>query len=217
MVGPEEVNVIKRGSSFFSLNFRNLSFRDAMNYTLMFPKRLIKIVNFLPIKFNYLLFRNPYKGPMSSVKFANVFDLQMEKGLFPYELFNDISQLKEQKCWPKYKDFQSSLPSKPVNFIDEIDDILSLPIIFSFENFGELLRFFEIDINLTENQYFSELRPILSEEQEKKLSEELFLSPKEYFEQKFQFERKIESGLFTNYIDHLKFYNEKDSKFFFSL
>ena len=148
---------------------------------------------------------------MSLAKFAKIFDLEMTKGLFPYELFTDISQLKEQKTWPKYKDFQSSLPSKPADFINEIDDILSLPIIFSFENFGELLRFFEIDIDLSEEQYFSELRPILSEDQENKLRDELFLSPKEYFEKKFEFEQKIESGLFKNYLDHLIYYNEKDS------
>ena len=151
---------------------------------------------------------------MSLARFAKIFDLEMTKGIFPYELFSDISQLKAQKTWPKYKDFQSSLPSKPVNFTDEIDDILSLPIIFSFDSFGELLRFLEIDINLTEAQYFSELRPILSDEQEKKLIDELFLSPKEYFEQKFEFERKIESGSFKDFSDHLRYYNEKDSKIY---
>lgn len=33
VMGPENVHVIKRGSSLFALNYNRLSFRDAMNYS----------------------------------------------------------------------------------------------------------------------------------------------------------------------------------------
>ena len=33
MMGPENINVIKKGSSVFLLNYKYLSFRDALNYS----------------------------------------------------------------------------------------------------------------------------------------------------------------------------------------
>ena len=39
VIGPTEVQVIKKGASFFSLNYQYLSFRDVMNYSLRFKSQ----------------------------------------------------------------------------------------------------------------------------------------------------------------------------------
>ena len=152
---------------------------------------------------------------MSLKKFANIFNLEIGKGLFPYELFRDVNDLKERKMWPKYCDFRSSLPSKKVNFLNEIDEILNVPVIYGFESFGSLLDFLQISLDLTRQQYISELMPDLSESQKGALEKALFLSPKVYFEEKFVYDRKIQTGEFTNFLDHLRFYNGKDSDIHF--
>ena len=53
IMGPDNINVIKNGSSFFCLNYNHLSFRDAMNYSVTIP--------FFKIIFYYFCFRFFYK------------------------------------------------------------------------------------------------------------------------------------------------------------
>ena len=149
---------------------------------------------------------------MSLKKFANIFKLEIGKGIFPYEMFNNINQLKELKIWPKYSDFRSSLPSKKQSFLHQIDEILNLPVIYGFHSFGSLLENLQISIELTNDQYMKEFMPELSQLQKDRLEEALFLSPKIYYEEKFIFDRKIQTGEFLNFLDHLKFYNGMDSK-----
>ena len=153
---------------------------------------------------------------MSLKKFANIFNLEIGKGLFPYELFRSIDELEERTIWPNYSDFRSSLPSKKLNFLNEIDEILNLSVIYGFESFGSLLDFLQISLNLTSQQYISELMPDLSELQKDTLEQALFLSPKVYFAEKFVYDRKIQTGEFKNFLDHLRFYNGKDSDLHFS-
>ena len=144
---------------------------------------------------------------MNLAKFADIFKLKLSKGTFPYELFRDVKEMETTVTWPSYADFSSSLPSKTKNFLSEIEEILKLPIIYGFGCFGELLRFLEISLNLTEKEYMSELTPILSTETQQKLQKQLFMSPKLYFEQKFAFEEKIKCGIYRNFLDHLIYYN----------
>ena len=121
LVDLKKVHVIKRGETIFSLSFDGLSFRDCMNYS----------------------------GPMSLSKFAAIFELPISKGIFPYEKFRSISEMEKTKTWPSYRDFWSSLPNFETNFVSEINEILSLPILYSIENFGEFLDFFQIDVEFT--------------------------------------------------------------------
>ena len=52
--------------------------------------------------------------------------------------------------------------------------------------------------------------PNLSLEKARQLNSQLQLSPKLYFEQKYEFESRIESGEFQCFLDHLKYYNLLD-------
>ena len=184
LVDVSKVHIIKRGESIFALNFDGFSFRDAMNYC----------------------------GPMSLEKFASIFKLPISKGVFPYEAFSDINQLRQTITWPSYKDFSSSLPSKAQDFTTEIKHILYLPLIYGLENFGQFLDFFSIEIDCDQTCRTAENLPILTPEQMDKLKKQLPMSPKLYFQQKFEFEERIQSGQYSSFLNHLIAYNLLDCR-----
>ena len=179
---PEDVHVIKRGESLFALDVNGLSFRDAMNYC----------------------------GPMSLKKFAAIFQLSISKGIFPYEKFHSIAEICQTTSWPSYKDFASSLPSRKENFLSEINTILNLPMVYGFENFGQLLDFFQIELEIDQGKKNSAFLPELSETQMDNLREGFPISPEEFLSQKFEFESKINTGEYESFLDYLKYYNLLD-------
>ena len=182
IVDPKDVSVIKRGETLFALDFRGFSFRDAMNYC----------------------------GPISLAKFAEIFQLPISKEIFPYEKFESIEEISRTKSWPSYTDFKSSLPCQKSDYLDEINIILNLPFVFGIENFGHFLDFIGVKIELESSFLNSSFLPDLSEEQKDLIKKALPISPKAYFAQKFEFERKIETGEYTSFLDYLKFYNLLD-------
>lgn len=149
---------------------------------------------------------------MSLQKFANIFKLDVSKAIFPYEFFHDIEDIRKTKIWPAYVNFRSSLPSEQQDFLHELDEILNLPMIYGFSSFGELISDLDLDFPLSNVEFNSPFVPLLSEERKKELELNLFLSPKMYFEQKFEFERKIEDEIFTSFLDYLVYYNGTDFK-----
>ena len=179
---PEDVHVIKRGESLFALDVNGLSFRDAMNYC----------------------------GPMSLKKFAAIFQLPISKGIFPYEKFHSVAEIYETTTWPSYKDFVSSLPSRKENFLPEINNILNLPMVYGIENFGAVLEFFQIDLEIQEWEKKSAFLPELSESQYEMIKNGLPISPEEFLSQKFEFESKINTGEYQNFLDYLIYYNLLD-------
>ena len=182
LVGPEKIHVIKRGESVFALSFDDLSFRDAMNYC----------------------------GPMSLEKFADIFKLDVKKNIFPYEMYESIEDMRSAKQWPEYKNFRSSLPGGGKDFISEINEILNLPIIYGLDNFGDFLKFIDIDLNLSDEELGFFYVPDLNAEKRKKLADGMPVSPKLFFEQKFEFENRMEIGEYKSFVDHLIFYNLLD-------
>ena len=144
---------------------------------------------------------------MSLQKFGNIFGLQLRKGLFPYETYNNIDDIRRTIQWPKYTQFYSSLPTKETDYLDEIDDLLNLPMIFGFDNVGQIVDFLNLELDLELNDYNCEKISDLNVETRNELQKRLRLSPKEFLENKFEYERKIESGVYTSFLDHLKFYN----------
>lgn len=147
---------------------------------------------------------------MSLAKFAEIFKLSISKDIFPYEYFHDVEELRQTVSWPDYIHFGSSLPSAEKDFVGELDEILNLPIIYGFDCLGDLIKFLKIDFELTVSEYQFLNVSSLSENRSKELKRLLFLSPKIYFEKKFEFEGKIESGRFSNFLDYLIYYNDKD-------
>ena len=85
-------------------------------------------------------------------------------------------------------------------------------MIYGFSSFGELISDLDLDFPLSNVEFNSPFVPLLSEERKKELELNLFLSPKMYFEQKFEFERKIEDEIFTSFLDYLVYYNGTDFK-----
>ena len=116
--------------------------------------------------------------------------------------------------WPKYTEFESSLPSRFVDYLPQIDEILNLPLIFGFKTLGSLLKSLGISITLSPAEYNDYQTSNLSSGQKTSLQKKLFMSPKLYFEEKFIFESKIQNGQFTNFLDHLKYYNGTNWKNF---
>ena len=154
---------------------------------------------------------------MSLANFANIFKLDVSKGLFPYEKFCDIEELRSTTTWPKYNEFRSSLPSKRKSYIHQIDEILNLPMIYSFQTIGCLLADLQINLNLTEEQSRDSTIEHLSSQQKKDLDRQIYMDLKVYYEQKYIFERKINTGEYSSFLCHLKEYNGKDHKYVYIL
>lgn len=184
LIDLKDVHVIKRGETIFSLSFNGLSFRDCMNYS----------------------------GPMSLEKFASIFKLPISKGIFPYEKFQSPAEMKNFKKWPSYKDFWSSLPYYQKDHFREINDILQLPIIYKMNTFGDFLDEFEIDFEVSDYESKAPFSPDLNDERKHDLNKKLPLSPKLYLEQKYEFERRMGTGEFNSFLDHLSHYNLLDCK-----
>ena len=98
---------------------------------------------------------------MSLAKFAKIFKLPESKGIFPYEKFRSITEISEQVSWPKYVDFSSSLPKRPIDYTIELRTILNDKS-WDFGTLGDMFSFFQFqsktfvssDLHL---QYFPEL------------------------------------------------------------
>ena len=180
--GPQNVKVIKKGNSIFDMNVNMLSFRDAMNYS----------------------------GPISLSRFAAIFKLNISKKIFPYEKFEDIQSIKNQLQWPSYGSFQSSLPHKPANYVNELNTILldesyQIPCVESlFKMFGfPHLTFGNILLQ-------SKCLPNLTSEQQSEINKFFNISPVNYLTQKHDYEELIRSGQYSSFIDYLYEYNILD-------
>ena len=155
VVDPSDISVIKQGSCIFSLNYNNIQFLDACKFT----------------------------SGGSLAKFCATFGSPTSKGLFPYEYFNDISELKNCQEWPPMKAFKSSLGDEKFEK-SEISEVRTY-----FSNDQEFFDFFGI-----------------------KSVEEICVSPKQYFDAKVEFNFSIFSGKYNSFLDHLVEYNIKDVK-----
>ena len=179
-VGPRNVKVIKKGNSVFDLNVNMLSFRDAMNYT----------------------------GPLSLSKFAQMFKLSISKQLFPYEEFESITAIRNQKEWPSYPTFRSSLPCKNTDFIQEITIILTNKDKYGFVTMNALCAFFGLPCHyFSSEQLESSFFPSISTDQHYRIKQHFNISPLNYVDQKNSYDESITNGKYTSFIDYLYEYN----------
>ena len=84
----KDVKVLKKGANYFSFCLGNLEFKDILSYTA--PCSLDKF------------FQQWYSGPL-------------KKGIFPYQRFSSIEELRSQTTFPLYDEFYSSLKSSNVS------------------------------------------------------------------------------------------------------
>lgn len=155
VVDPSDISVIKQGSCIFSMTYNNIKFVDAMKFT----------------------------SGGSLAKFCATFGSPTSKGLFPYEYFEDISELKNCREWPPMKAFKSSLGNDK----------------FEKSEISEVRAYFSSD------QEFNDFFGIQS-------VEEFCVSPKQYFDAKVEFNFNIFSSKYNSFLDHLVHYNIKDVK-----
>ena len=183
VMGPSKVKVIKKGNSVFDLNIDKLSFRDCMNYC----------------------------GPMSLAKFAKIFKLPISKGIFPYEYFRSIGEMREQISWPEYTAFRSSLPTKTINFTSEIGNILQEKSKYNMKTLKDVFHVFKFDCSTFPSEILNmEYLPELCPTQMELIQNHFTLSPLNYINQKLSYESACDSGEYTNFADYLITYNLLD-------
>ena len=182
-VGHKNIKVIKKGNTIFDLRIQKLCFRDAMNYC----------------------------GPMSLSRFAKIFKLPISKGMFPYEKFVSIEDIRNQIKWPDYNDFISSLPTKLQDFTSELQTILAEKPTFKILTLENLFNCFNFSnsaftTDILKCQFFPKLTPI----QKEVLSKYFTISPISFLSEKKSFEELVFNGTYTSFVDYLCFYNQLD-------
>ena len=75
------LNILKKNTAYISIQNDTLSFKDALRFS----------------------------SPCSYDKFIKVWEVEGEKSIWPYSLFNSIEEIKSAKKFPKYTDFRSNL------------------------------------------------------------------------------------------------------------
>lgn len=183
VVGPSKVKVIKKGNSIFDMRIDQLCFRDCMNYC----------------------------GPISLAKFAKIFNLPIAKSIFPYEYFGSIQEIRDQKTWPNYSAFASSLPKKCQNYLTEVGSILQQKEKYNIATLEELFNEFEFPCESYSAQTLtSTFLPELSISQQASIKQYFAISPIDYLNQKIAFSDSISSSRYKNFESYLVEYNLLD-------
>ena len=178
--GPENVEVIKRGNGFMMLDTDIFRYLDVLNY--LAGGRL--------------------------ADFARSWGAEVEKGLFPYELYNNIDDAKNAVEWPNYCEFKNSLSYKNVpNFIQELEagfnrvsHRVSLAEFSRQFSCPEILEQSPDGVTFPKNLVFADF------------DRRFVTSPLDYCEAWEQFEFLISCHEIDNMFDFLKHYNNNDTK-----
>ena len=75
------INILKKQAAYISIQNDTLAFKDALRFS----------------------------SPCSYDKFVKVWEVQNEKSIWPYSLYNSVEEIRNAKKFPKYTDFRSSL------------------------------------------------------------------------------------------------------------
>ena len=86
-VTGDEVSVLKKGASYFSVSCGGLIFKDALNYT----------------------------SPCRLEKFLQNWEAPFSKSIWPYSLFGSVEEIKACKKFPKRSEFYSELKNEHVS------------------------------------------------------------------------------------------------------
>ena len=157
IVDLKEIKAIRKGASFFSLSIGQINFMDSMHFV-----------------------------PMSLANFCSTFNVQQEKGVWPYEYFKSEAEIFNTKEFPSITAFHSSLCRKneTEKFAAEFQELLS-----KFSSESEMKMFFGI---------------------KSFIGNDFYVSPKDYFVAKNKFDGKMKSGEWTSMFDMLVEYNMQD-------
>ena len=124
----DKVRVLKKGANYFSFSIDTLQFRDVLSFS-------------APCSLE-IYFQQWYTGPL-------------KKGIFPYQRFSSIEDLRMQTAFPIYDDFYSSLKASNVTREDfelskkEYEPRLKLPVdhpekIYNFSDWLEHYQMLDV-------------------------------------------------------------------------
>ena len=163
------------------LTYSNLNFKDFMNMS----------------------------NPMSLEKFARSNGIHdIKKGIYPYELYEDVKQLKNATTFPAFETFKSSLKNSfDKSFLSELKDICHQKFSSGeWTDISQIGSYYGFSADPDDLEFENGVL-ILSENIQHQLAEILHVSPKDYEESKSYFESHCHSM-----IDFLKFYNNLDTE-----
>ena len=172
-----KLTTIKKGNSFFSLEYKNICFRDASNY--------------IP--------------GASLAKFCKTFNVKEPKSIFPYEFYKNIDEMQTKNYPPNSAFFTSLSEVDKSNFISELKSLFN-----NFIEFADMISFFD----LKGVDHYGDLWvfPKLNDSEKLKILDSLEISPKKYYDAKTEFQNKLESGVWSSFLDVLIFYNLSDCR-----
>ena len=175
-----KISIIRRGSGIMQFTYGAFCFRDFINYT----------------------------NPMSLEKFAQSQGLSvtnMEKTTFPYELYSEISEIKNATEFPGYTSFESSLTRDTENFPQELIKLCNKELESGkWKTADDIQKYFQFSSDLEiiiENGKIKELRA----KNGKALSNLLNSCPLKYFKSKTIFDNEC-----ATMSDYLRSYNLND-------
>ena len=176
--GFQQITCIKKANSYMQITFMGLMFRDMMSFS----------------------------TPITLEKFAVSCGInEMEKTVFPYELYRDITELKEATQFPHYKAFTSSLKSSySEKFLDELDKIVEEKLSKKvWVHVSQIIEYY----NISDESLFilKNKKIIYGVEGQSLLAKSLHTSPKKYEDSKNNFTNK-----YHNMLQYLEDYNLND-------
>ena len=163
--------VLKRGNQVMCLRYAGLIFVDCLNFT----------------------------SGCSLDSFAKMWGAENSKSVFPYEKYQDIAQMANDKLWPSMIDFKSSLRVSKFQYkVDEIKQI--------FENVKK-----ELNVNLP--TFLSMVTPTGSVQSIDELCNQKFpVCLMTYSKMWIFFTRSITEGRMDSMLDYLIYYNSLDTE-----
>ena len=165
------LRVIKRGNQIMSLRFANLVFADCLNFT----------------------------SGCSLDSFATMWGAKSSKSVFPYEKYQDITDMKNDKKWPRMIDFKSSLRASKFQY--------------SCDEIKEIYHYLAAELNITELMFIFMVSPSRSIEKIEDLSNQKFpICLKIYADMWIFYMRSLRDGSMDSMLDYLKYYNSLDTE-----
>ena len=164
-------NVIKRGNHIMSLRLDEIVFADCLNFS-----------------------------PGCNLdSFGKMWNANCKKAVFPYEKYSDISQMAEDKYWPRMIEFKSSLSYKKYQYTSE-----------------EIMKVFEqakTEIHTDEFMFTFMVTPDNSDPSLGELFRYTFpVCLMSYVDMWIYYTRCVNAGTMNSMLDYLKFYNSIDTE-----
>ena len=165
------LNIIKRGNHIMSLRVDQVVFADCLNFT----------------------------SGCSLDAFGKMWGAEITKAIFPYEKYETIEDIKEDRYWPRMKDFNSSLRTSNQTY--------------SIEKIRQIFEFAVQELYTDEFMFVFMVKPIEDVQSLEDLVSQKFPVCLETYVQMWVFYTKnVNDRKMETMLDYLKFYNKIDTE-----